>query len=674
MARLRKTLIDYVVIAISPALIMVLIGSLVFFLIEVFYGGGFSGRGQYVFGLFVFAAVLIARISIEEGRERAMIYSIPLGGAMLLVCGFTLFNIVVIGVIWWCADKLTWDCTVIDEREDASGEGLLQTVGMDGHSEKEASNAAQTPQDLDATSAREEAPALTNLWERFVERRKRPHAPGVWVIYFSLAALPLFGIGQRFIPDGQLEARQHAFRLLCYYVGSALGLLMTTSFLGLRRYLRQRRLEMPLDMTSVWLTVGTIMILALMLFCALLPRPSAEYSVTNLEFQFDAMEERQASRYGWGNEGAEDEEQVAQNAAPSERETPKPASGPSGKQKAGGGGSQEGGSEGGQGEDGQGESGDGSSGEQGESSGGSSGKQGESGGGSSGEQGESGGDSSGKQGESSGGSSGEQGKSGDSSSGEQSESSGGSESADSDGKKGESQTGQEQAEQTQGDASGDERSRSDGQRESSQESQQGRTGGGSSNGQQPQSTFSPSRMASGLMGGLSQIFKLLYYLFFILLVGYLLWRYREEVMTALRDFLQAIRDFWANLFGGRRGESEDEDAPVETVAPPRPFADFADPFVTGTADRYSPKELVNYSLQALEAWGREHGCERDTEQTPHEYAWRLSGQQALVGQEARTLAELYGFAAYSATGDSLSRDSLNRLRELWRAMRGQDTS
>ncbi len=37
--RLNKTLLDYVIVAISPALIMLLVGSLVFFLIEVFYQG-----------------------------------------------------------------------------------------------------------------------------------------------------------------------------------------------------------------------------------------------------------------------------------------------------------------------------------------------------------------------------------------------------------------------------------------------------------------------------------------------------------------------------------------------------------------------------------------------------------------------------------------------------------
>ncbi len=42
--RLDKTLVDYLVIAISPVLIMTLVGSLVFFLLEVFYRGEHSAR------------------------------------------------------------------------------------------------------------------------------------------------------------------------------------------------------------------------------------------------------------------------------------------------------------------------------------------------------------------------------------------------------------------------------------------------------------------------------------------------------------------------------------------------------------------------------------------------------------------------------------------------------
>ncbi|MGD0383137.1 MAG: hypothetical protein ABSA77_06440 [Thermoguttaceae bacterium] len=220
--RLKKTLLDYLVIAISPALIMTMVGSLVFFLIQVFYQGNFQERLQYIFALFVMAAVLIARISIENGRERAILFAIPLGLVTLLAINkyvqfqggmlesLTFFiNCGLIAVVWWSSDKLTWDCTLINEDEEDSGEGLLEAVGLDrqGKASIQEEIAPALPE-IEATTSRDEPPGW---WQRFIDRRRRPHAPGVWVIYFSLAALPLFGVGQLFIPVADLSARQNAF-------------------------------------------------------------------------------------------------------------------------------------------------------------------------------------------------------------------------------------------------------------------------------------------------------------------------------------------------------------------------------------------------------------------------------------------------------------------------------
>ncbi len=167
MARLQKTLTDYLVLAISPALIMVLIGSLVFFLLEVLYRGDYHARLQFIFGLFVMATVLIGRISIEEGREYAALFALPLGFvALLAVFRFVDYsgpwaglraplNIGLLALIWWCADRLTWDCTVIDEGEDASGEGLLQTAGLDRPAPSADGHGSPQTHDLEATSSRE---------------------------------------------------------------------------------------------------------------------------------------------------------------------------------------------------------------------------------------------------------------------------------------------------------------------------------------------------------------------------------------------------------------------------------------------------------------------------------------------------------------------------------------
>src|SRR5215469_14272460 len=79
-----KTLADYVTIALSPVLIMALVGSLVFFLLEVLYVGQYTGRMQWTLFFFVFGIVLIARLAIEQGGGKAMVYGIVLAFAVWL--------------------------------------------------------------------------------------------------------------------------------------------------------------------------------------------------------------------------------------------------------------------------------------------------------------------------------------------------------------------------------------------------------------------------------------------------------------------------------------------------------------------------------------------------------------------------------------------------------------
>src|SRR6056297_584355 len=105
--RLQQSTADYLAIAISPILIMLLVGSLVFFLQEISYDGQFQGRVRWMLGWFVFATVLISRIGIQFGKAHASIYA----GALALACAAFAFRfleeylvgtIVLMGVIWWC--------------------------------------------------------------------------------------------------------------------------------------------------------------------------------------------------------------------------------------------------------------------------------------------------------------------------------------------------------------------------------------------------------------------------------------------------------------------------------------------------------------------------------------------------------------------------------------------
>ena len=128
--------------ALSPVLIMALVGSLIFFLLEVLYVGQYSGRMQWTLFFFVFGIVLVAASRSEHGGGRATIYGSGLAFAVWVAlqafieypAGSPLrplswvINLGLIAVAWWCAHQLTWDCTYIDDSVDATGKGVLQAA------------------------------------------------------------------------------------------------------------------------------------------------------------------------------------------------------------------------------------------------------------------------------------------------------------------------------------------------------------------------------------------------------------------------------------------------------------------------------------------------------------------------------------------------------------------
>ena len=607
--RLPKTLVDYLVIAISPALIMTLIGSLVFFLLEVFCEGPFEARLKYVFTLYVFAAVLVARIAIEEGREHARLFAVPLAAAAMVVLlrfveSAGPLSLILVLVILWCADKLTWDCTVIDERQRDTGKGLLQVAGLDRPKESRTAADAEEPaeEELEGITSRGQPPLP--WWKRLLERQRRPHAPGVSVVYFSLAALPLFGIGELLTPAGD-PAQRRAFGFLLIYVASGLGLLLTTSFLGLRRYLRQRRVEMPNSMAAVWLAIGCTLIVAVLIFAALLPRPDAKHAVSRL-LPVARSEDQKPSRYAVGRDGVEaDQGQLQSNE--DDREGTSASAG-----AIGGNGTQSGDKD---------------------SQNASNSKQ----------------------------------------------------DGDNHSQPGPQGKPDQSREEPRTDASAQPRPSSQTEEDSS-----GRAADDQARRSQPETDSAQDRVGSrdrqlaprpqnllrsvGLKA--ASLLKWLFYIAVVLVGIYWLWRCRANVFAGLRGLLQGWREFWQNLFAGRRQRADGAAAQEGWKQPlPRPFAAFADPFATGTASRYAPDELVTYSFEALEAWAREHGCPRRPDQTPHEFARDIGVRVASLAGDARSLADLYCRVAYAPGGHQpevgLSAASAGALKQLWQQLRSE---
>jgi Domain of unknown function (DUF4129) len=286
-----KTLADYLVIAVSPVLIMLLVGSLSFFLIQIFYRGAGAGGVRWVVFWFVIAAVLVSRIGIEQGSGHAAVYGLALAAVTWLylvrIHPAYLVGIVLLGTVWWSANRLTRDCTLIDDDEDASGNGLLQ-VALRWRSRGSGTAASESvkrkPADSSGLAAKARPPTSA------------PHPPGLWLVYFSLAALPLFGIGQMLLPADDAQSRRIGFTFLFVYMAAALGLLLTTSFLGLRRYLRQRRLPMPGTIVFGWVRFGVGVAVVVLMAALFLPRPGATDAWVTLGYRVD-QQLRRASEY-----------------------------------------------------------------------------------------------------------------------------------------------------------------------------------------------------------------------------------------------------------------------------------------------------------------------------------------------------------------------------------------
>ncbi|MEX0793268.1 MAG: DUF4129 domain-containing protein [Pirellulaceae bacterium] len=644
----RQTELDYAIIAIAPALIMVLVGSLVLFLAALFYQGGYPERLTFILCSFVFAFVLIARISIEEGWQRASMFGVILGVVVLfaisrLAPGAVGIGAIFLGIIWWTTTRLVYDCTVIDQSKDASGSGLMQVIGWGDKeevgAEPEKAQSRSVPEAVTQTTDDPAASSKKGFSWSLLNPTQNRFAPGAWVVYFSLAALPIFGLGQAFYGGTHRASKFYLFSLLVAYVTSALCLLVSTSFLGLRRYLRKRGMQMPAKMTVVWLGTGLATVLIVMAFVSIMPRPNAEYDLARLPLTEDAFRQA-ASRFSVGREGTNDPN--SENRQGENREIQ----------------SQDGESQNGRQQGDTGESSESGS-QEGEQSGGQEGESKEKS--SSGESKE--GSEKGEEGQ--GGSSDE---SGDSSSEDsrEGEGKGSSEQQSEQANKGEqSEQRQNSERQQQRQQQG---SREQTQSEQEQQSQQQQSGQQQSASPPPPSPPRPSPPMDwgGMFSALGSLLKLLIYAVVLALILYVAWRYRAEIAEAWQKFLAELRDFWNKLFA-RETRTDVEPAAAETpVDRGKPFSSFRNPFTDPAWRGRSVEEVIRYSFLAVEAWGREQGVTRLPDETPGEYARNLEARFAEVGQFARQLANFYSRIAY---GDGKAPSGSEQVvRKLWQRM------
>jgi hypothetical protein len=629
--RSRGNLVDYLVAAIEPALIMVMVGSLMFFLLDTWYEGPVLDRFRWILFWFVFGIVLITRVSMQIGSELAKGYGVALGGAVAMVAtmlgGFQPFLLVVMGIVWWATHNLTLDCTLLDEDQDA-GVGLLQDSGLDpsvlsGAEERATDASAASPDDPEAmeTSLMPARPRW-KLWGGSREGARRPHAPGVWLIYFTIASIPLFALSQWLVPAVQEDRRAWLSLYFLAYLSSGMGLLLATSFLNLRRYLRRRKLKMPAAMTATWLTTGGILIAGLTLAAALLPLPlsrmRAAHSSARDSSDLRASKNAVLKDSGVQGEGAQSEGQAASKAASQQKSSGQAqGSGKGNDPKAG------------QQVNGQGKPG-GAGGPGRSKSGAPKGKATAS---SDGRQGKSGA---------------RQDQSGDQAKGRD---------QSSEQTKGQGQRGRsEDKAEGKGDAEkGDEKgSTEEGEKSSREDQDQGDS-----------STRGPKLPQLSLPAFDWLQTPILIAGIVILIFGLI--RYGGDCFRALKALIASLL---AGLgFGWRKKRAKDEESAAATPEPPpRPFSSYANPFDAGLDQQLTPDDLIVYSFEALEAWAYEHDLARSPHETPIEFAGRIGQTRPHLGPDAARLVGYFVAIVYGQQG--FRSEVLPPLRRFWRSLEG----
>lgn len=619
----RGTLVDYLVGAIEPALIIVMVGSMMFYLLDVWYQGPFLDRLRWILFWFVLGIVMITRVGMQIGGELAKGYGVALGGAVALVAtvfaGFQPFLLAVMGLVWWATHKLTYDCTLTDENQDM-GVGLLQESGLDPAPAPEAVE-HHDPGAMESSLLPQRP--WWKLWGRDPKDARQPHPPCLWLIYFSLAAIPAFSLGQWLVPEVEKERRIWLVVYFLAYLASAMGLLLATSFLNLRRYLRNRKVPMPGAMTAAWLSTGGFMIIGLTVAAAVL-LPSLSGFRTGAASSIKSSNLRAS---GWAmlkDSGVQGKGAASEGEAASKSEGPQKESGEP---------------------EGSGKTNDPNAAQQTNGEGKAGGKKGPGRAKSGAPRGKA---SSGK-----GGASGKQGK-GQDQSGDQ----GKKQDQSGDQGKSEDQSGDQQKNQDQGDAGkdgerdtdqGDEKGKSDSKDESSDQQDQG-----SSRSFQPPGLSLPSWVRTPVM-----IVGVLFLIFGAI-------RYGPEMLKGLWAMLAAL--FQGLWFGGPRAPRPKDDAedPSAPEVPPRPFASFANPFDVGLDRQFTPDDLVLYSFEALEAWGYEQGLGRSPNETPTEFVRRVGASRPGLAADSARLATYFVAITYGRR--SLKPEVLPQLRRFWHAL------
>ncbi len=611
----RPESLDFFLAAIAPVFIIGMIGSLVYFVITVCYQGSHTERLMWILGLYTVAAVLIARIAIEQSRQLAFAYMFALAGATLIVTPqffvvsgamaifsfpILVFLLVMVAVL---ADRITFDCTSMNEHMQSTGVGLLQSLGLVKSERKRSVPPANLTQEA------EEVPSIT---KRRRSSTRRKHNPGVWVLYFALFALPLFGLGQLVIHSP--TDRRWAFTYLFFYLLSSLFLLVLISLLSLRKYLRERGVPMETAFVVRWLAIGMTSVFVVLFVLSLLPIPGHSLLSMELPFRISSRDDLKASKWGWGREGAEgDGPKQGEGEAQDKPGGTKDGKGPD-----------EGGAHVGDKQK------EGKSDDEKASGGGK-------------QKGEGKPDGDGKN------------------EGDEKQSQAGDEKRPKGEKTDVNPSDKNKSEQGNHQPSADDQKQNNGRKENKNRQAEAKQPPQENKreGEQPQPQPTPQSLS--IQWNLSAALQWLVMIALVIAAVVYSIIYRKELLVAYKCFL----DWLGSLFGGKKklhvsnSQSIEEATLLEDLYPP--FRTFANPFANGNG--WTREQVVRHMYRAMLSWGYEHRIVRREDETPEEFMRRLFRRFPEQQESLSMLGMLYNRIAYAR--GKISTAELKPMTELW---------
>ena len=308
----HRTPTDLLVDALTPTMIFLMVGAVIFFLLDVryVYTAVHDTNLRFVALAFVMGVVALNRLIARDGSDESVLYGFALAGAIGLytfaTTGLydvgsvtrnfmnsspylaTAFNMVIVAFIWWLTNRLMHECCV-DENRTAGDIGILtgtarrfqKAVKREKTSEdslfvrktKEPVLALNVVEAYDPTEWKETkkkkaaAPAVAN-------RRLSKRHPGVSIFYVSVPVLAIFAFGLRIVQHGGRPMILAGHLYMGLYVVAALMLLLLTSLGGLRQYFRSRYVQLPPMLGPFWIGLGVVMIAMVLLGAMRMPMPA----------------------------------------------------------------------------------------------------------------------------------------------------------------------------------------------------------------------------------------------------------------------------------------------------------------------------------------------------------------------------------------------------------------